>query len=260
MTGLEPPDDLGCSQAPARLPPDASPPAREDARALSAHVLPFAAWLLVMALPVANAGAWNYVLRSVITLFLFLLLRPWNWYERIRVGQLVWPVLVGAVVALVWIGPETSWVDARLPSLKHAYLKLGVGFWPFGAQPVASVLASPYAPHVCGWPLALVRLFGSAFVIAPVEEFFWRGFLYRWFQRPAFLSVELGHFRASAFFVVVLLFAVEHDRWLVGIIAGLVYGWLAIRTRDIWSAVAAHVTTNLLLGLYVLATGAYQFW
>ena len=60
--------------------------------------------------------------------------------------------------------------------------------------------------------------------------------------------------------MVSVCFGLEHDRWLAGIFAGLAYGLVAIRTRDIWAAVMAHVVTNLLLGLYVLAVGAYSFW
>jgi CAAX prenyl protease-like protein len=57
-----------------------------------------------------------------------------------------------------------------------------------------------------------------------------------------------------------VLFGLEHSRWLAGVLAGLAYGLLYIRTGDLWAAVAAHITTNYLLGLYVLATGAYVFW
>ena len=59
-------------------------------------------------------------------------------------------------------------------------------------------------------------------------------------------------------FIVVLMAVV--CLFLVGILAGLAYGLLLIRTRDIWAAVTAHVVTNLLLGFYVLVMGAYGFW
>ena len=70
----------------------------------------------------------------------------------------------------------------------------------------------------------------------------------------------MGRVHGLAFAVVAVLFALEHSRWLVGLAAGLFYGGLAVKTRDIWAAIIAHVTTNLLLGLYVLKAGAYQFW
>jgi len=35
--------------------------------------------------------------------------------------------------------------------------------------------------------------------------------------------------------------------------------WLMLRTRNIWDCVAAHAVTNLLLGIYVVTTGEWQF-
>ena len=65
--------------------------------------------------------------------------------------------------------------------------------------------------------------------------------------------------RFAGFWWMVALFAVEHDRWLVGAIAGILYGWLALR-KGLLSEIIAHVTTKLALGLYVLETGNWQFW
>jgi CAAX prenyl protease-like protein len=73
-------------------------------------------------------------------------------------------------------------------------------------------------------------------------------------------QVALDRFQLGAFALTALLFGLEHTRWLVGIIAGLAYGALVLRTCDLHAAVVAHVVTNLLLGLYVLAAGAYGFW
>jgi uncharacterized protein len=97
-------------------------------------------------------------------------------------------------------------------------------------------------------------------VIAVIEEFFWRGFLYRWLLGREFLKVDLGRFNAVLFIAVAVLFGIEHDRWLAGIVAGAAYGLLLLRTRDIWAVAAAHGVTNFLLGWYVLATGAYELW
>jgi CAAX prenyl protease-like protein len=92
------------------------------------------------------------------------------------------------------------------------------------------------------------------------EEFFWRGFFLRWFQARAFLGVDPRRIGAAAFWIVVALFAVEHSRWLAGALAGAAYGWFYVRTGDLRATAAAHAVTNLLLGLYVLAFGAYRFW
>ena len=46
---------------------------------------------------------------------------------------------------------------------------------------------------------------------------------------------------------------------LVGAICGIAYGVLYLR-RGLGAAIVAHVTTNLVLGLWVLKTGQWQFW
>ncbi len=75
-----------------------------------------------------------------------------------------------------------------------------------------------------------------------------------------FRLVDPGRFAPVPFFAGALVFALEHREWLAGLIAGVAYGWLFIRTRDIWSVAFAHAVTNLLLGVYVVSTEQYQFW
>ena len=220
-----------------------------------AHVIPFAAWLALLYLPGSPSG-WTYAVRSVAGLVLLFAYRTWRGYAPLHIRNLPLSALVGVLVFLVWVLPETKWA-ARWPALQDFYLKYAV--LPWGRAP--EVLSpAPYAPEVCGWPLAIVRLLGSALVISFIEEFFWRGFIYRWITARDFRSVDLGSFSRNAFFITALLFGLEHDRWLVGILAGLAYGALVLKTRDLWAAGIAHAITNFLLGLYVLAAGAYGFW
>jgi CAAX prenyl protease-like protein len=102
-------------------------------------------------------------------------------------------------------------------------------------------------------------LIASSFIIAPVEEIFFRSFLYRWLQKKDFESVPLSKFNLTAFVWMVTLFAIEHDRFFVAAIAGAVYGLLAIRF-SLSSAIIGHVTTNLLLALYVIHEQMWSFW
>jgi hypothetical protein len=74
------------------------------------------------------------------------------------------------------------------------------------------------------------------------------------------VNVDLGKLDVAMLLAASLVFGLEHDRWLVGALAGLAYGYLVVRTRDLWSAVIAHAVTNFLLACYVLATGSYSFW
>jgi CAAX prenyl protease-like protein len=117
-----------------------------------------------------------------------------------------------------------------------------------------------FSPSEAGWPLTLMKLFGSACVIAIIEEFFFRGFFYRWLRQGKFWTLPLSLLDKQAFWTVAVVFGLEHDRWLAGIFAGVVYGWLTVRTGTVWSAAIAHVVTNLLLGLYVIGSGQYGFW
>jgi membrane protease YdiL (CAAX protease family) len=48
--------------------------------------------------------------------------------------------------------------------------------------------------------------------------------------------------------------------WVPGVLAGLLYGALVMRTERIGEAVVAHATTNALLAIYVLGWSQFQLW
>lgn len=48
--------------------------------------------------------------------------------------------------------------------------------------------------------------------------------------------------------------------WLPGVIAGAVFGLVCARTERLGEAVAAHVTTNALIVVAVLAGSQWQLW
>ena len=187
-------------------------------------IAPYAVWMaLMMALP-PTAGF--YALRTLAAAAV-LAVAGWRLYG-LRFGipwRNVWlGAAVGVAVFAVWILPEQfDWAWYR------RWCIVGEG----GTQAVAE-------SGVC-W-LAF-RLVGSAFVVSVAEELFFR----RWLVGFA------------GFWWMVGLFAVEHDRWLVGAVAGIAYGWICLR-RGLGAAVVAHATTNLVLGLWVLRTGQWQFW
>ena len=65
--------------------------------------------------------------------------------------------------------------------------------------------------------------------------------------------------RFSAVCVSAALFAAMHGPlWLPGAAAGLAYGVLAVRRDRLGEAVAAHVTTNALIAVAVLAGRDWQ--
>ena len=107
---------------------------------------------------------------------------------------------------------------------------------------------------------AAMRLAGATLVVPVMEELFWRSFILRWLQRPAFLSVNPRTVGLRALIFSSVLFATEHRLWLAGLLAGLAYGWLYKRSGNLWVPILAHALTNGLLGAYVLATGSWSFW
>ena len=193
-------------------------------------IAPYAAWMALMAvLPATAAG---YAVRTVVVAGLLAAgfvrrgkgsasrFPPFD-HSLIRLFDYF---LVGLLVFLVWILPEQfDWAWYR------RWCIVGEG----GTRAVAEA----------GAALIALRLVGSAFVISVAEELFFRKWL-------------IGF---AGFGWTVALFAVEHDRWLVGAAAGVVYGLLYVR-RGLLAAVVAHATTNLALGLWVLATGQWRFW
>jgi CAAX prenyl protease-like protein len=110
-------------------------------------------------------------------------------------------------------------------------------------------------------PFILLRTAGATVVVPIVEELFWRGWLMRWLVTPKFREIPFGAFTPSAFWIVAVLFASEHGSyWEVGLAAGIVYNWWAVRTRSLADCILAHAVTNGILSAYVLLSGQWQYW
>jgi len=241
------------TDAPATKAP-AIPPEHEGA--WIPHVVPFVAWIFIMGV-LGDPAGWKYATRTFIGLALFLALRPWRFkYPRLNLRNLPSAFAVGLFVFAFWVFPQTDFF-ARFETLHRLYLTVGIQMpWSL-SLPLEQIR---YAPELEGWAFALIRLGGSAFVIALIEEFFWRGWMYRWVQKEDFLSVDPGHYDRKAFWITAGLFASIHNEWIVGLLCGLVYGWYYVKTRDIWAVGIAHVVTNFVLGIYVLWSGKFEFW
>ena len=205
-------------------------------------VAPYAAWIALMLLLPATAS--SYAVRTAVSAWFLLAL---IFLERVRpvptLAQFAIGLVAGIGVYWLWTAPEAfEWY--------RRWCVLGSS---------AATDRSPYDPAVCGWPLTLVRLFGSAVIIAAAEELFFRSFLYRRLQKSDWTSVDPRRLDLSAFLWTVGLFALEHDRIVVGALAGVVYGFVYIR-RGLGAAVVAHAATNLALGLEVIRSGAWGYW
>lgn len=211
--------------------------------------LPFALFIGLLALRGAVEGhvdtRWLYGLQAgvaaVVVAFLFRhyaeLHDPWA-------SGRSWPpallaVLSGLAVATLWVLLDEPW------------MRLG--------EPITSFVPLDAAGQL-DWPLIAVRLAGAVLVVPLIEELFWRSFLMRWIDRRQFLTLAP---RATSRFALVAssaVFALGHDLWLAGLIAGLVFGALYRHTGQLWHAVLSHAVANLALGLWVVHQRAWSFW
>ncbi len=108
--------------------------------------------------------------------------------------------------------------------------------------------------------LAAARLAGLALVVPVMEELFWRSFAMRWIQQREFHSLDPRRVRAGALALSSALFASEHSLWFAGLLAGLVYGWLYVRSGNLRVSVLSHAITNATLGFWILAAGRWNLW
>lgn len=195
---------------------------------LLAPLLPDERWLYVIQVSAVAAG----------------LLWFWRHYSELvgvaAIAPRAWAlaVLTGILVFVLWINADLPWLSLGQQRA-------------FNPGDEAGGL---------DWPLLLARLLGAAIVVPIMEELFWRSFILRWIDHTDFLRCAPASVSLKALLVSSVLFGVEHQLWFAGVVAGFAYGWLYQRTGNLWLPIAAHACTNLLLGLWVVGTGNWQFW
>jgi CAAX prenyl protease-like protein len=213
---------------------------------LAPRVAPFIIFLLLTAGQGRFGPAsayWFYLAKTLVGLWLLVEIRP-------LVPEMRWAFsweacAVGLGVLVMWIG-----VDPFYPKL--------------GGAKVVLENANPSLVFGEHSPLALfflaVHLFGMTFVVPPLEEVFYRSFLYRFLAKSSFLEVPLNRFLPFPFFATATVFGLEHSQWLAGILCGLAYQGLVLRKNRLGDAMTAHAITNFLLGAWVIWRGAWNFW
>jgi len=183
---------------------------------------------------------WLYLAKTVLGAWMIWIVRPWIAEMRWAVS---WEAIgIGVVAFAIWIG-----LDAFYPKFARA----GTPWNPQAQFGEHSSLA---------WLFIGVRLIGSTLVVPPLEEVFYRSFVYRWVVNPDFQSVPLGRFVWMPFLVTSAVFGFAHYEWLAGILCGFAYQGLVCWKKRLGDAMTAHALTNFLLGLYVIWKGAWSFW
>jgi CAAX prenyl protease-like protein len=191
--------------------------------------------------PAAEQVVWILVMIATLALVSRPVLdfRIRNWFGSLGLGVLVF---------LIWIAP-----DRIIPGYH--------GFWLF-TNPVTGSMAATLPESSRGDTLFLaLRTLRSALFVPIAEELFWRAWLMRWIISPQFAQVPLGAWSARAFWIVAVLFAVEHGPlWDVGLAAGILYNWWMVRTKSLGDLILVHGVTNACLSAYVVLAGRWEYW
>ncbi|EHP86968.1 CAAX prenyl protease-related protein [Geobacter metallireducens RCH3] len=222
-----------------------------------AHILPFAVFMSFIAIEgllpwldkdgvialQPESPLYLYPLKTMVVGSLLLYFR--KHYHEISIKQIVRPsiaisaILAGIIVFMLWI--QMDWL---LPFQKPA-----PGYNP-------NLIPNDIHRIV----LIAFRLAGASIVVPVMEEIFWRSYIARMIINQDFESVPVGTFSWASFLGTVLLFGLEHQFIIAGLMAGAIYHALLCRTKSIAACITAHSVTNLLLGIFVLKSGAWRFW
>jgi len=226
-------------------------PARIRASPGLVRVFPFALFIALTALqPYAGETGqyWIYLLKTVLVGAIL-------WNSRALISEMRWKIslealIVGAAVFVLWI------------KLGDAVRAIGLG--SFGEWRISGKPWNPPASYGSGSMMAglflLVRVVGSVLVVPPMEEVFYRSFVYRYIRNPHFESVPLGGFFWVPFVITSVLFGFEHREWLAGILCGFAYQGLVCWKKRLGDAITAHAITNGLLAFWVITRHQWQFW
>jgi CAAX prenyl protease-like protein len=207
-----------------------------------ARVVPYVIFVALTQLqqPGHTSCYWVYLAKTLVGAWLIFEMRPY-------VSEMRWAIsweaiVIGIVIFGIWVG-----LDPYYPKL----MKGGSTGNPADVFGKDSALACFFN---------IVHIAGMTLIVPPLEEAFYRSFLYRYIASPNFLAVPMNRFLPLPFFVTVAFFGLSHNEWLAGIICGAAYQWLVIRKNRLGDAMTAHVITNFLLGAYIVWKGAWHFW
>jgi CAAX prenyl protease-like protein len=228
--------------ADSKIPPMTSLRQQLQASPIRARVIPFAIFLALTFCQGESGGQryWLYLAKTLVGVWMVWEMRPM--VEEMRWAFSWEAVAVGVGVCVMWVGMD-GW-----------YPKLGEAGVPW--NPKAQFAGNPGL----AWLFISARLLGSTLVVPPLEEVFYRSFLYRYFVKTDFRAMPFTRFHGLSFCVTAILFGFEHHEWLAGILCGMAFQWLVIRKGRIGDAMTAHAITNFLLGLWVVGRPAWNFW
>lgn len=186
---------------------------------------------------------WMYLIRMAIGAWCI-------WEMRPLVAEMRWAfsweaVVTGIAVCAIWVALDPYYA-------KFEFLFKASEPWnPFKQFGNGSAMA---------WFFVAVRTLGSTFVVPPIEEVFYRSFLYRYFVRLDFENMPFNQLHWLSLIVTSLLFGFEHYQWLAGFLCGLAFQALVLRKNRLGDAISAHAITNFLLSVWIVWKNDWKFW
>ena len=218
------------------------------------YILPYMAYVAIASLPAdILPREVNYGLRLAVVTALLLWAR--RWYCSLT-------------------GPGSPLVSACCGTAAGV---AGAGLWV--------VLLAPFVPAEApaGWSglSFALRLVAAGLLVPVFEELMMRGYVFRlalqWDKERGmgtgqpfhaalderFLDeVKPGEWSWAAVGISTLVFTAGHGmpEWPASIAYGLLMCALWAWRKDLVSCIAAHATTNIVLAVYVLRTGNWQYW
>ncbi|MEM4260347.1 MAG: CAAX prenyl protease-related protein [Candidatus Woesearchaeota archaeon] len=198
-----------------------------------AYIIPFAFYVFLAPLLKVFIKDDNIIIIIKVISILILLL---VYREHYRFTFIIdfFTFFAGLLIFIIWIGLE--------------------GFYPLLGTTV-------YIPQNTFY--LIVRII-SAIIIAPIiEEFFVRFFLNRIIIKRGFHKwniIPVYKFTVYSFVVTVLFFGFSHNRWLPGLMTGIILNIVLIKTKKIDNCIIAHIIANILVVIFVILTESWNFW
>ena len=181
-----------------------------------AMILPFIVFMLSILIldTITQTPSLYYPLRVVAMIAVLV-------YCRRYIMELVWkidPLAVGGgvLIAVLWLFAA----DNSAPEWQQALYALP-------------------APVLAIW--VICRVVGTTFLVPVIEELFFRGYILGRFVKQGPVMLAVGVALSTG------LFAALHGKWVLAIIAGLIFAALYLRRERVADPIVAHVVANAII-------------
>ncbi len=163
----------------------------------------------------------------------------WRFYRGLALPETLRayaePALIGAVVGAAWIATDPGRGETS-----------DLGIWLAGLPATAVVF----------W--LTMRVVGTIVLVPIAEELAFRGYLHRKLIADRFEAVTEAAFTWKAFIISSVLFALLHDRWLAGGLAGAAFALALYRSGKVTGAIIAHMSANAVIAFWAIVFGQWS--